>query len=99
MQPIAHRFSRSILLVALCAAAPFALAGAAQSTITTKPLPVDQVLGRASGEEYFETRPEVGTPHAVKNALDRVETFVSQPAHPIPPERFGRGGGNLPAGG
>jgi hypothetical protein len=75
-----------------------ALAGT-QTDIKTNPLPVDRVLGRASGEAYFETQPQTTAPSEVTKAYDRVMEFLTQPARPFPPERFGRGGGNLPTGG
>jgi hypothetical protein len=99
MQLPAHRLSRGILIATLVTAAPMALAGAARSDVKTNPLPVDQVLGRASGEAFFQTRPEVSAPPAVTNALDKAVRFLTEPPNPARPERFGRGGGNLPAGG
>lgn len=99
MQMLAHRISRTVLLVAFCAAAPLALAAAESPTIKTNPVPVDQVLGHASGEPYFQTRPQVSVPQPVTDAYERAVQFLTQPPQPAPVDRFGRGGGNLPAGG
>jgi hypothetical protein len=103
MQLSRHRFSRGILIAALVAAAPAAFAAVAQHDVMTNPEPVDQVLGHASGDSSFESfaesRPEVSPPRAVSNALDKAVQFLTQPPKPVAPDRFGRGGGNLPAGG
>jgi hypothetical protein len=98
MQLCASRLSRGVWFAALVAAAPMALAGV-QSDIKTNPLPVDQVLGRASGEAFFETRPEASAPHALTSTFDKAVRFLTQPPNPATPDRFGRGGGNLPASG
>ena len=99
MQLLARRLSRGILIAAFVAAAPMAFAGATQADIRTNPVPVDQVLGRASGEPFFQTQPEVSVPKPVTDAYERAVEFLSQPPRPAPADRFGRGGGNLPAGG
>lgn len=96
MQSIAARFHPSILAVALCAIAPLAMADSTQLPIKTHPTPVDQVLGHASGEPYFQTRPEIDAPKPVRATFEEFIDLLKQPPHLIPPDRFGRGGGNLP---